>query len=66
MGTGEIVTSIVALLAAVGAIALMLDARRKRRQAAANQKHSNVKPLGTHDRAELIQKGGLGGDQPGM
>jgi len=60
MGTGEIITSIVAVLAAIGAIAMVVDARRKQRQAAADQKHSNVKPLVTHDRAELIKNGGLG------
>jgi hypothetical protein len=60
MNAGEIVTLIVGLVVAVATIAVIWDARRKRRQAAASQTHSNVKPLATHDRADLIQSGGLG------
>jgi hypothetical protein len=60
MSTGEIVTAIVAALVAIGVIAMVVDARRKRRRAAANQTHSNVKPQATHDRIELIRNGGLG------
>jgi len=60
MSTGEIVTAIVGALVAIGAIALFVDARHKRRAAERSQTHSNVKPLQTHERSELIQKGGLG------
>jgi hypothetical protein len=65
MSTGEIVTSIVAALVAIGAIAMIVDARRKQRDAEKAQRHSNVKPLATHDLVERIQKGGLGGTQDG-
>jgi len=60
MNVREIVTLIVGVAVAVATVAVIWDARRKRRQAAASQTHSNVKPLATHDQSELIQKGGLG------
>jgi hypothetical protein len=66
MNTGEIVTAIVAALVVIGAIAIFIDKRRKHRAARRVPTHSNVKPLATHDRAELIRNGGLGDDTPSL
>ncbi len=60
MNAGEIVTLIVGVVVAVATVAVIWDARRKRPKAPAIQTHSNVKPLETHDRADLIRNGGLG------
>jgi hypothetical protein len=60
MGTGEIVTAVVAAFVAIGAIGLVVDARRKRPAEKRPQTHSNVKSQSTHDRAALIREGGTG------
>jgi hypothetical protein len=60
LSTGEIVTAVVAALVAIGAIAMVVDARRKRRAAKPAQTHSNVKPQSMHDQATLIREGGTG------
>jgi len=56
MNAGEIVTAIIAVVVALAAGWLMLDARRKRRAAERAQTHSNVKPQPTHDHTTLIRE----------
>ena len=60
MSTGPIVTAIVAALVAISAIAMIIDARRKRRAAARAQTHSNVKPQPLYDEQARIREGGIG------
>ncbi len=55
-----LVPSLIIIAVVIGIIALVWRSNRNAKNAKKPQKHSNVKPLSTHDRAELIQKGGLG------
>ncbi len=55
-----LVPSLIIIAVVIGLIALVWRSNRNAKNAKKPQKHSNVKPLSTHDSAELIQKGGRG------
>ncbi len=55
-----LVPSLIIIAVVIGLVALVWRTNRNAKNAKEPQKHSNVKPLNTHDRAELISKGGLG------